>query len=844
MTTHAQYGQYSRPGLLVAQMFVDGIESRGSGLGGVGIQPSLEIVDVRADQTAVAAAAVALLHRNVSFILLPPGINAIVAARAVYNSNHPNAKRIPLLAGQSADVNLFLARIPTVIGSLTPADRYGFPFMPIVKTTGEALTNRPVAAIISSDYSFDAHVCQGFLGALQDGSDDIHNSNAIIVRVPNGVQLIDTNHTGKMSSAYMEAQLRTALINARDSGAMFLFTCFIVECNKLFRILNSISYNPVTHLTFECINTIAAAPVDVQQAALYTYSPLQWSPELAGVLYTDPLVSTRAYGNLYPPRLSLLPPYGMLSSPQVFFEEYTLSAKGVALSSLGASQGAALYMIDFVVNLLHSCDPQQTDLVAGIQTMNAPSFYGLLNVGQTNQNANREMTQVQFLGMQAPYNSKISALNRNRTATNTTLTSPISEEAISLTTNLVGLASFDDPAHTAPIWQVVYPLQARPVLPAPTYAEQVFAPVFWGTTLEHVLLSCGGVVTIAYIVLLVLLCRFRQHPIVCLLDFHLSLFVWIGNLGLIWVPLVTWSLYTPWRLLCFLRPLLGILSLLLLFGALCTMNRRIYRIIDGGKIASRGASALLQEPWQRVVWLMTACASPTLVLLIIWLSLGNPISALFVSDVYRPQHNFVECTYGAPVVGALVLGSLGYLMGLCCYYSWHLRNLKSSVLQFNNAKRVATLVCNLVIFSAIVVGLEVKLSNDVATRPEKFLFRSSIFMAMSVMAQFIFFYDAAVRVAGSMERGGIINGGGAQLTLSVVIDPPEGQDQQQQSSSFLPQLPGVPENPPSIPSVMSIFESVTSGNNSSSSALSETPATIDPLLHTGKTPTPSMRSFG
>ena len=196
------------------------------------------------------------------------------------------------------------------------------------------------------------------------------------------------------------------------------------------------------------------------------------------------------------------------------------------------------------------------------------------------------------------------------------------------------------------------------------------------------------------------------------------------------------------------------------------------------------------------------------------------------------------------MVGALVLGSLGYLMGLCCYYSWHLRNLKSSVLQFNNAKRVATLVCNLVIFSAIVVGLEVKLSNDVATRPEKFLFRSSIFMAMSVMAQFIFFYDAAVRVAGSMERGGIINGGGAQLTLSVVIDPPEGQDQQQQSSSFLPQLPGVPENPPSIPSVMSIFESVTSGNNSSSSALSETPATIDPLLHTGKTPTPSMRSFG
>jgi len=366
---------YSKSGLVVAKMYVDGV-NRQCGIGGLGFRARVVACDIKSDNQLVDDCVTQLMAHNLTSMLVAEGPLASVTATAA------NAYNIPLIAGMSGTKTAFVAgdgsrAYSNMFGVLTPASEYMAQFVAITK-----MNRMQTMAVVSNAPNFispDSDVCDGAIAFARD-------SKMTVV-------FHQTLSLDEMTPKQQEDAITAALLDAQATQPDVLVTCLGQQCSALFSAMHRVNFNPKAHGTFECVNKLVESTTPQEQRiyAQYAFNPSQWNANLTGREYQDE--SDRNYANLFPPTQTR-------SSSEVFYDAYVntsrlMTGDLVPFTSLTAGQMAGFYRLDYGIARSGTLDGPT--LVRTIQTMNTNSFFGFIGTDERGENSNRDIPQVQAI---------------------------------------------------------------------------------------------------------------------------------------------------------------------------------------------------------------------------------------------------------------------------------------------------------------------------------------------------------------------------------------------------------------------------------------------------------------
>jgi hypothetical protein len=371
---------YSQSGLVVAQMFIDGV-NRQCGSGGLGFAVRIIGCDMASDPARIPGCVEHL--SNCTAMMMPEGGMAGIAAKLA------NSLGIPLVAGMSGVTSVFTnsqgKRIhKNLFGVMTPAARYMHQCAVIARNQKYRTASIVTLNSTATDASYD--ITTGAIRSLSD------NKISLLDRI-----IIDIDSTTPPD--VKTAKIADALARAKANNPDFIITGFGTHCESLLLAVQRADINPQEHCTVECLNMIQKLP-HLMSVAQYMINPVQWDVSLTGREYEDAEPSVQPFANLFPPTVNQ-------SSPQRFVEAYmrtsiALTGGIVPLQATAVAQMAGFYRIDQGV-VVSEGDLSGLALVRAMQSMNTNSFFGQISTDRTGQNGNRPMPLLQLVDVVGGY---------------------------------------------------------------------------------------------------------------------------------------------------------------------------------------------------------------------------------------------------------------------------------------------------------------------------------------------------------------------------------------------------------------------------------------------------------
>jgi hypothetical protein len=372
-----QLAPYSQSGLVVTQLFLDGVNAR-CGLGGKGYEARVFGCDISTNPALIAPCVDKIVRRNITFVLLPEGPFAGMVAPL------PAAKGLVLVAGMSGTTSVFQTAngkraYPNVFGVLTPARKYMQQFVALQYIKGARR-----AAVVSSSPNLkgpDGDVCTGAIKYIKEA----------------GMKLVMSKFIPLATSPanLSRALIMEAMREAKALKPELLITCASQWCSDVFgpgSAMRTLDFNPTAHGLFECLNQFATYPTTLPDA-MYASGPIQWHESLRGEEYED--VADRPFANLFPHDDTMTSGQKFMQSYRETSRRITVDGGVVNATSLTAFQLAGCYRFDYAVAVADSLD--NTTIINAMQTMNINCMQGLISTGLTGENDNRPIPHLQVI---------------------------------------------------------------------------------------------------------------------------------------------------------------------------------------------------------------------------------------------------------------------------------------------------------------------------------------------------------------------------------------------------------------------------------------------------------------
>ena len=269
--------------------------------------------------------------------------------------------------------------------------------------------------------------------------------------------------------------------------------------------------------------------------------------------------------------------------------------------------------------------------------------------------------------------------------------------------NVSGTLAADSKTPVAPPTAQVDPI----VYPAPRWderAQDIGWFVYPGDVVMTVLASCAIALSLCFIAVILAVPR---NPVVEAAQPLFLASLLFGSV-LCYAAIYCWLYYVT-DVSCAFLPWLMATGFSLMFGALFVKTFRLYRILR----AADRFKAIIVPVWQLLLML-------AVLLLLVWAllipwTIVDPLRQhVVVVDPYRPSLNYAVCAMGDAGTGFLIaiLVVEGILLLLAALIAFYARKVTFAL--FNESKYIGFAIYNLIIISAICLGLVAGLSDPVA----------------------------------------------------------------------------------------------------------------------------------